>query len=229
MHKVWKKWNDKIDSIEVTMHKPVGQVIPLRNDRKFCVRTGRRKFCLSTTRSISLFAIATVFLSPAWAGSTSDGWSDKPTTLSIKEYFDLFLLTKFQDLNPTEPISVNFVPNASKEDALIFIVRPVVTPDFDLTDQSSQKTEILDNFRSNVTKQAAAQIEFTRRLLAQKSVSKRWPGASVERNMAIRFVKADDERETVAITANGKTVFEKNEIVSRSAPIKARAGDNWIE
>jgi hypothetical protein len=199
------------------MFKTISKVIPHQNQKSFA-----RKW-------VPLLSLTLFVLSPAIAADTPSSWSDKQTSLSVKEYFDLLLSTKFQNLNPAEPISVDFVPNSAKEDALIFIVRPVVTPDLDLTVESSQKSEIINNFRSNVNKQATSQLAFGRRLFEQKSVTERWTGATVERNLAIRFVRADNERKTVAITSNGKTVFEADELKTESAPIKARAGELWVE
>ncbi len=199
------------------MFKTISKVIPLQSQKIFA------------RKCLPLLSLTLLAWSPAIAADTPGSWSDKQTSLSVKEYFDLLLSTKFQNLNPAEPISVDFIPNSKKEDALIFIVRPVVTPDLDLTDKSSQKSEILNNFRSNVNKQATSQLAFGRRLLEQKSVTERWSGATVERNLAIRFVRADNERATVAITSNGKTVFEADELKTESAPIRARAGGLWIE
>ncbi|GEM_PF-1442889 len=170
-----------------------------------------------------------VVVAPALAAEKQASWSDQTTQISYKEYFDLLIATKFQNLNPAEPISIEFVPNTSADDALIFIVRPVVTPDFDLTDESSQKGDILNNFRSNINKQATSQLAFGRKLMNEKSVLTRWPRATVERNLAIRFVKADNARETVAITTGGKTVFEKSEIAAETALLKPRTGELWVE
>jgi hypothetical protein len=164
------------------------------------------------------------------AASAAENWSDKPTTLTVKEYFELILACKlFRNSNPTEPASVHFVPNQAPEKALLFVIRSVVTPDFDLTDKSEEKAMIVKDFRNNVSKQADSLLSSCRKLLADPSVSSRWSNASVENNVAIRFVRSDNEKETVAITVNGQTTFDPREIASRSGGIQARAGDLWVK
>lgn len=197
----------------------INRVIPLQNEKVISRRT---------RVAISLLSTILFFYTPVQATETQN-WSDKQATLSIEEYLDLLFATRFQNLNPTEPMVVDFVPNKSSQEALIFIVRPVVTPDFDLTDQTAQKKDILNQFRNNVSKQADEHLAFTRKLLADPSVAKRWAGANVEQNFAIRFVKADNVRQTVAVMSKGKTIFEKDELDAARALIKPRAGELWVE
>jgi hypothetical protein len=170
-----------------------------------------------------------LFLPSVQATEASRQWSDKQAILTIEEYFDLLFATRFQNLNPAEPTSVDFVPNKSTQAALIFVVRPVVTPDVDLTDQSEAKAEIVSGFRANVIRQGSTHVALTGKLLKESSIKARWPGASVEQNFAIRFVKADNVRQTVAITSKGKTTFDQGEISAASALIKPRAGELWVE
>lgn len=194
------------------------RVIPLRD-------TARSALPMALAIPGLMLCLAT----PVQSNESEPAWADKQSILSIEEYFDLLFATRFQNLNPAEPTTVDFVPNKSMADALIFIVRPVVTPDVDLTDRSEQKAEIINGFRANVNRQAATHIELTGALLKEKSVRTRWSGASVQKNFAIRFVKADNVRQTVAITSKGKTTFDKDEISAESALLKPRAGELWVE
>jgi len=161
--------------------------------------------------------------------AADSSWSDKATTVSIRDYLDLVIATNFKNLNPTEPVEVSFVPGSSPQDSLLFLVRPVVTPDVDLTDISDEKKTIIQNFRNNVNKQADAYLASSRILFSKKSVAKNWSGATAENNVAIRFVKSDNLKQTVAITKGGKTSFDQAEIQSASKSVKERAGDLWLD
>lgn len=194
------------------------RVIPLQKDRSFSLQI-----------IMPILGAIILCIPSAQAADVKRQWTDKQAILSIEEYFDLLFATRFQNLNPAEPTTVDFVPNKSAEDALIFVVRPVVTPDVDLTDRSEQKEEIVNGFRANVNRQASTHMELTGKLLKESSIKSRWTGATVEKNFAIRFVKADNVRQTVAITSNGKTTFDKAEISAASALLKPRAGELWVE
>jgi hypothetical protein len=159
----------------------------------------------------------------------AENWADKSTTVSIKEYFELVLASKFRNLNPTEPAEVQFIPDASPDKALLLIIRPVVTPDLDLTDDSNEKTEIVSEFRNNVSKQSDAFIASCNKLFKDQSVASRWPDATVARNVAIRFVRSDNTKETVALMVKGKTVFEPAAIAAESKELKERAGNFWSQ
>lgn len=176
---------------------------------------------------IPLWCALIVSLHPALAADST--WSQSQTTLSIKEYFDLFFATRFRDSNATEPVEATFVANGSKEEALLFLLRPVVLPDVDLTDDSDEKDKIIKDFQNNVSKQADAYLTLGRTVFQDNAITKRWPGATVERNLAIRFVRSDNVKQTVALTVNGSTTFSPDQIGSQSKSIRVRAGELWLE
>lgn len=178
------------------------------------------------SRVIPLWCALSILAGSALA---AENWADKSTTVSIKEYFELVLATKFRNLNPTEPASVHFIPDASPDKALLFVVRSVVTPDLDLTDDSGEKKEIVSEFRNNISKQADSFIASCRKLFMDRSVASRWSNATVENNLAIRFVRSDDARKTVALTVNGKTTFDTAQIAEQSKDLANRAGDCWTQ
>ncbi|MBX3154088.1 hypothetical protein KF728_28290 [Candidatus Obscuribacterales bacterium] len=159
----------------------------------------------------------------------AENWADKSTSVSIKEYFELVLASKFRNLNPTEPAEVHFVADSSPDKALLIIVRSVVTPDLDLTDDSSEKKEIVSEFRNNVSKQSDSFIASCKKLFGDQSVATRWPKASVEKNVAIRFVRSDNAKQTVALMINGKTIFEPSQIAAESKDLMNRAGEYWSQ
>lgn len=156
-------------------------------------------------------------------------WAESQTAISIREYIELFLASKFRDLNSAEPVSVSFIPNESSDAALLYLVRSVVTPDLDLTDNAEQKAEIVSAFQNNISKQADRFSNSCRKLFANKSISSRWPNATVEKNLVVRFVKSDNENETVALMVDGKTTFEAAAIAAASKALRERAGDSWLE
>lgn len=178
------------------------------------------------SRVIPLWCALSILAGSALA---AENWADKSTTVSIKEYFDLVIATKFRNLNPTEPASVHFIPDASPDKALLLVVRSVVTPDLDLTDVSAEKKEIVSAFRNNVSKQADAFNLSCAALFKDPSVASRWPNATVERNLAIRFVRSDDASKTVALTVNGKTTFDAAQIAEQSKDLANRAADCWAQ
>lgn len=174
----------------------------------------RRKFC-PLRRATMLLLLSLLTSSAAWAAGN---WGDAPADLTISEYLDLqFKLDMSRpEINALNSFAlVSFYPSSNPQDALVVVI------------QTWQDEHIgPQDLRREIRKVGEAFLNQFNALARHPRITKRWKMENPKVNLVVRHVRYSDLRETIAVTVNGETVFDRDSISKAQADVTAR-GAVW--
>ena len=179
--------------------------------------TSRFRVLRRTAAYACMLAIAA---GPAAAQQATPNWADKPANLSIAEYLELLFKQRFARTPQVSVQSFNlvsFVPSASPDSALLFIVQ--TWRDIDVT---------ADQLRASIQRDSDLHVELFQTILQLPQISSRWKPPTPKDAILIRHVpEGSRRRETIAVTLGGVLRFDDVSIAKAQALVRAR-GAVWF-
>lgn len=169
----------------------------------------------SPYRRAALLPLVLLAISAAWAGSK---WADAPADLTIGEHLELQFKLELERHDSEELNSftlVGFYPSSDPQKALVFVTQT-------WRDERLQPQDLRREIRKIgevLTKQFEA-------MARHPHVRKRWKIENPKANIVVRHARYSDLRETLAVTLNGETIFDENDILKAKAEVTAR-GAIW--
>ena len=163
------------------------------------------RFLLSALLTCTLLAGASSYLG---LNAQSNTWADSQTKLTVADFVKLYCLSHLEFYHQRDQLDISFIPNKSPDEAVLYLVKPVVVPVDDLPTRA--------DLTASLKESARLYEKHVKKIFQDPAISSRWQNVNTKDNLIIRFVSTIDDaskkEETIGLLSRGNLIFEKEKI-----------------